>query len=123
MGEGESRYEAVIAPDGRVERLTERSPEGAVRPILPESREGLRILAAGRDILFRFDEERRLRNLSYPTVLEAMRQEVYLTIHKVRHGELLDEPDLVPALRRLLLDLEAAAAAFQRSWEAVRAEG
>ena len=44
-----------------------------------------------------------------------MRQEILLTLHKVGHGELLDEPELVPILRRLLRDVEAAAVAFQEA--------
>ncbi len=113
MGDAKYRYEATVAPDGRVEALFERTPEGVHYPIPPGSPEGVRILAAGRDILYRFDEDRRLRDLPYIGVLEAMRQEILLTLHKVGHGELLDEPELVPILRRLLGDLEATTAAFQ----------
>lgn len=113
MGEGQLRYEAILAPDGRVQSLVERIAGEPPRPIPPGSPEGVAILARGRDVLYRFDEERRLRNLAYPEVLEAMRQEIHLTLHKVRHGELLDEPELVPVLRRLLESLEASAAAFR----------
>lgn len=114
MSEGGFRYEATLAPDGRVHSLVElNAGSAASRPIPPESQEGVRVLAMGRDILYRFDDERFLRNIAYPEVLEAMRQEVHLTLHKLRHGELLDEPDLVPVLRRLLADLEATAGAFR----------
>jgi hypothetical protein len=115
VGKGTFRYEATLAPDGRVESLVEHPAGGAPRPVPPESPEGVSILATGRDILYRFDEERCLRDLAYPDVLEAMRQEVHLTLHKVRHGELLDEPELVPILRRLLADLEATTAAFREA--------
>jgi hypothetical protein len=80
------------------------------------------ILAAGWDILYRFDDERRLRDLPYPEVLEGMRQEIRLTLHKVSHGELLDEPELIPILRRLLADLEAVAGAFQEACQRLRME-
>ena len=113
MGDAEVRYQATVEADGRVRALIGRDAGGIPRAIPPGSPEGLQILAAGFDILYRFDEERRLRDLPYPQVLEAMRQEIHLTLHKLRHGELLDEPELVPVLRRLLADLEATAAAFQ----------
>lgn len=115
MGEASSRYEAVVAPDGRILELLEHGPNGPARPIRPASAEGVAILAAGREILYRFDDERRLRNVPYPDVLEAMRQEIHLTLYKVRHGELLDEPELVPDLVRLLAELEATATAFQEA--------
>jgi hypothetical protein len=89
-----------VDPDGRVGRLTERSPPHGLRPISPESEEGVRVLAAGRDILYRFGEERRLRNLSYPDVLVSMRLEIHLAMHKANHAELLDEPEVLPILRR-----------------------
>ena len=115
--EGERfHYEASLAPDGRVRALMEWLPHGLSRTIPPDATEGLDILGAGRDILYRFDEERRLRNLPYPEVLEAMRQEIRLTLHKVMHGELLDEPEVAPSLRRLLLDIDTAATAFRQAW-------
>lgn len=113
MAEGQYRYEATLAPDGRVQCLVERAAGEPPRPIRPLSPEGVSILTSGRDVLYRFDDQRRLRDLAYPEVLEAMRREIHLTLHKVRHGELLDEPELVPILRRLLADLEATAAAFR----------
>ena len=110
------RYEVAVAPDGRIRALVEHGPEGVARPILPDSPEGMQALAAGRDILYHFDDEGRLRDLAYTQVLEAMRQEVHLSLYKVRHGELLDEPELVPILRRLLQSIEANAAAFREAW-------
>lgn len=115
MGEETFCYEASLAPDGRVQSLIEDAAGGAPRPIAPESSEGVHVLARGRGVLYRFDEERRLRDLAHPDVLEAMRREIHLTLHKVSHGELLDEPELVPVLRRLLADLEATTA-FQEAW-------
>jgi len=116
VSEGGFRYEATLSADGRVHSLVEQAAGSAAsRPIPPESAEGVRVLALGRDILYRFDDERFLRNIAYPDVLEAMCQEVHLTLHKVRHGELLDEPDLVPVLLRLLTDLEATAGAFRET--------
>ncbi|HSB70079.1 MAG TPA: hypothetical protein VLT62_12160 [Candidatus Methylomirabilis sp.] len=116
MEGGRLRYEAGVAPDGRVLRLIEWAPDGGSREIPPGSPEGLAILADGGEILYAFDEERRLKNLPYSEVLEAMGQEIRLTLHKVRHGELQDEPEMVPILRRLLADIEATAAAFREAW-------
>lgn len=121
MGEGTFRYEATVAPDGRVLSLVEQPAGGARRPIAPGSPEAVCVLAIGRDILYRFDDERRLRDLAYLDVLEAMRQEIHLTLHKVCHGELLDEPELVPVLRRLLTDLEATAITFREVQARLRA--
>lgn len=122
MGDAEFRYEVTVAPDGQVQALVERGGGGRPRPIRPGSPEGLRILAAGQDVLYCFGDERRLRDLPYARVLEAMRQEIHLTLHKVRHGELLDEPELVPVLRQLLTDLEATAAAFREALGGLRTE-
>jgi hypothetical protein len=119
--EGRSRYEASVAADGRILKLIERAPDGSPRAVLPDAPEGVAILRAGRDILYRFDEERRLRNLPYLEVLAAMQREVHLTLHKVRHGELLDEPEVVPVLHRLLTDIEAAATDFRRACEGEQA--
>jgi hypothetical protein len=115
VGDTGSRYEATVTPDGRIQGLIEDTPGRPSRPISPESQEGMGILAAGWDILYRFDDERRLRDLPFAGVLEGMRQEILLTLHKVGHGELLDEPELVPILRRLLRDVEATAVAFQEA--------
>ena len=106
------RFEAQVAPDGRVMALCAVDATGCSRAIELASAEAVAILTAGRDILYRFDDERALRNLPYPALLEAMRQEVAITLHKARHGELLDEPELVPGLRSLLRDLEGTARAF-----------
>jgi hypothetical protein len=114
--EGRSRYEATVASDGRILKLIEWASHGPPRTIPPEASEGLAILGAGRDILYRFDEERRLRNLPYLELLEVMGQQVRLTLHKIRHGELLDEPEVAPVLRRLLADLEASATAFRQAY-------
>lgn len=56
----------------------------------------MNVLATGRDILYRFDDERRLRELACPDVLEAMRQEIHLTLHvrELRQG--LRVPALLP---------------------------
>jgi len=115
VSKGTFRYEATLAPDGRVLSLVERAAGDAHRFIDPESPEAMEVLVRGRGILYHFDDERRLRDLAYPDVLEAMRQEIHLTLHKVRHGELLDEPEMVPILRRLLADLEATATAFREA--------
>lgn len=116
MEGGRLRYEAAVAPDGRVLRLIEWAPDGGSREIPPACPEGLAILGAGGEILYTFDEERRLKHLPYSEVLEAMGQEIRLTLHKARHGELLDEPEVVPVLRRVLADIEATAAAFRAAW-------
>ena len=115
MEEGQARYEATVSPDGRISRLVEWGPDGSPRTITPEDSEGLAILGAGRGVLYRFDEDRRLRNLPYLEVLEVMGQEVRLMLHKTRHGDLLDEPEAAPLLRRLLADIEATATAFRQS--------
>ena len=116
MEEGRFRYEATVASNGRILSLIEWAPDGLPRSIPPGGSEGLVILGAGQDILYRIDEERRLRNLPYLEVLAAMQQEIHLTLHKVRHGELLDEPEVAPVLRRLLADLEASATAFRQAY-------
>ena len=102
------QFEARVAPDGRIAELTEVSGCGR-RSVVPFSDEGIALLSRGRDVLSRFDDERRLRDLPYLDLLEAMRQEIGLTAHKVRHGDLLDEPDALPVLRRLLAGIEDAA--------------
>jgi hypothetical protein len=106
------RFEAQIAPDGRVMALCAVDTAGCPRAVEVASTEAVAILTDGRDILYRFDDERALRNLPYPALLEAMRQEVAITLHKARHGELLDEPELVPELRGLMRALEETARAF-----------
>jgi hypothetical protein len=105
-------FEAQVAPDGRVTALCAVDAASCRRAIEPASGEAVAILSAGREITYQFDEDRALRNLPYPALLAAMRQEVAVTLHKARHGELLDEPELVPGLRNLLRDLEDTARAF-----------
>jgi hypothetical protein len=112
MGAPSLRFEAQVAPDGRVMALCAMDAAGYPRAIEPTSAEAVEILIAGRDIVYRFDDERALRNLPYPMLLDAMRREVAITLHKARHGELLDEPELVPGLRTLLRDIEETARAF-----------
>jgi len=92
------RFEARVAPDGRIAELTEVSGCGR-RSVAPFSDEGIAVLSRGRDVVYRFDDERRLRDLPYLDLLEAMRREIDLTAHKIRHGDLLDEPDALPVLR------------------------
>ena len=108
------RFEARVAPDGRIAELTEVS-DGGRRSVAPFSNEGIALLSWGRDVVYRFDDERRLRGLPYLDLLEAMRREIGLTAHKVRHGDLLDEPDALPVLRRLLAGIEDAAETFRRA--------
>jgi len=117
-----SRFEARVAPDGRILELTEIVPAGAARAVSPNSPEGVSILRAGHDILYRFDDERRVRDLTYAALLEGMQQEVLLALHKVRHPELLDEPELVPILRRLLRDLESTAQTFREACRNISAD-
>jgi len=117
-----TRFEALLAADGRIESLTELSATGGCRSLRPFSDEGIGVLTEGRSIEYRFDEGDRLRDLSYLDVLSALRQDVLLTAHKVRHGELLDEPDSLPALRELLRGIEATAEAFRRICQAPPAE-
>jgi hypothetical protein len=112
-----------VAADGRIECLTELSAAGGRRPLQPFSREGIAVLTRGRDVVYLFDEDRRLRDLPYPDVLAALRQETLLTAHKVRHGELLDEPESLPVLKALLRRIEAAAEAFRQACQATPADG
>jgi len=122
-GEGGTRFEARVAVDGRIESLTELSAAGGRRLLQPFSRDGIAVLTRGRDIEYRFDEDRRLRDLPYPDVLASLRQEILLTAHKVRHGELLDEPDSLPVLRALLRGIEDTAEAFRRACDAPATDG
>jgi len=49
--EGPTRYEATVAPDGRVKALVEHIAGGVPQSVPPESPGGVSVLAAGRDIL------------------------------------------------------------------------
>jgi hypothetical protein len=111
------RFEVEVGPDGRIAELTEVSDSGR-RSVAPFSDEGIALLSRGREVVYRFDDERRLRDLPYLDLLEAMRREIGLTAHKVRHGDLFDEPDALPVLRRLLAEIEDAAETFRRAREA-----
>ena len=113
MAEARARYEVKVAPDGRIRELADRFEGGVLRAICPTSPEAIALLARGCDVVYRFEDGGRLRELPYLEVLEAMRRDILLAAHKARHGELLDEPELVPVLRRLLAGIEAAAAAFR----------
>lgn len=92
------------------------------RSVAPFSDEGIAVLSRGRDVVYRFDDERRLRGLPYLDLLDTMRQEIGLTAHKVRHGDLLDEPDALPVLRRLLTGIEDAAETFRRARAALEGQ-
>jgi hypothetical protein len=120
--EGGARFEAAVAADGLIECLTEVSAAGERCLLPPFSREGIAVLTRGRNIVYRFDDDRRLRDLPYPDVLAALRQETLLTAHKVRHGELLDEPDSLPVLKALLCRIEATAEAFRQACRATSAD-
>jgi hypothetical protein len=121
--EADLRFEARLAADGRIQHLMELSADGGRRPLLPFSPEGIAALIGGRNIEYRFDDDQRLRDLTYPDVLASLRQEILLTAHKVRHGELLDEPDSLPTLKALLRRIEEAADAFRRAREAPVTDG
>ena len=122
-GESDARFKVRVTPDGRIDSLTEMSATGGRRPLQPFSSDGIAVLKRGRNIEYRFDEERRLLDLPYLDVLAALRQEILLTAHKIRHGELLDEPDSLPVLKELLHRIEAAAEAFRCACEALRPDG
>ena len=115
MGEERARYEARVAPNGHIQELTDRSEGATPRAICPVSPEAVALLARGHDIVYRFEDGGRLQDLPYLEVLAAMRQDVLLAAHKARHGELVDEPEVVPILRQLLAEIETAAAAFRRA--------
>ena len=66
-------------------------------------------------MIYRFADDEQLPDMPYLDLLEAMRQEIGLTAHKVRHGDLLDEPDALPVLRRLVAGIEDAAETFRRA--------
>lgn len=64
------RFEARVAPDGRIAELTEVSGGGR-RSVPPFADTGIAVLSRGRDVIYRFDDERRLRGLPYLDLLEA----------------------------------------------------
>lgn len=111
-----------MAADGRIDCLAELSPTGERRSLQPFFREWIAVLTQGRNIEYRFEDGGRLQDLPYLDVLAALRQETLLTAHKVRHGELLDEPDSLPVLRELLRRIEAAAEAFRRACQVPAAD-
>jgi hypothetical protein len=111
----EIRFEVRVGPDGGIEALTEVAADGGRRSVPLFSREAIAVLTQGVRVEYRFDEGRRLRDLPYLDLLQAMRQEVLLTAHKARHGELLDEPDALPVLKGLLARIESAAETFRRA--------
>jgi hypothetical protein len=117
MDESGARYEAQVRPDGRILELTGGTGGGTCRQICPTSSEAIALLASGREVVYRFEDGGHLRGMPYLEVLEAMRRDVLLTAHKARHGELMDEPEVVPALRQLLAKIEATAVAFRRACE------
>jgi hypothetical protein len=122
-GDAEVRFEARVAADGRIEHLAELSADGGRRPLQPFSPDGISALIGGRNIEYRFDDDLRLRDLTYLDMLASLRQEILLTAHKVRHGELLDEPDSLPTLKGLLGRIEAAAEAFRHACRAPATDG
>jgi hypothetical protein len=114
MDDTRIRFEAQVAPDGRITTLSDLA-EGEERPVPPHSGEGIAILTRGTDLAYRFSDDEQVRNVPYLELLQAMRQNILLTAHKVGHGELLDEPEVLPALKRLLAGIEDAADAFRRA--------
>jgi len=117
MGELRARYEARVAPDGRIQELMDHSEGGTPRSICPTSPEAVALLCRGTDVVYRFDDGGCLWGVPYLEVLEAMRRDILLTAHKARHEMLVDEPEVVPVLRRLLVGIQEVAAAFRRAAE------
>jgi hypothetical protein len=83
--------EVEVAPDGRIARVTKVSGHGR-RSVVSLSSEGAAALFRGGGVLYRSDDERRLRGLPYLDVLETMRQEIRLTAHNVWHGNSWSSP-------------------------------
>ena len=113
MADITARFEVRVAPDGRITGMVDLAGDRP-RALEPHSPEGLAILRHGEGVLYRFADDERLRDLPYPEVLDAMRQAVLLTAHKARHGEVLDEPEVLPTLTRLLAGIAATARDFAR---------
>jgi hypothetical protein len=114
MADTRRRFEARVAPDGRVTSLADLTG-GAERPVHPYSLEGVAVLAHGQDLVYRFADDEQVRDVPYLDLLQAMRQNILLTAHKARHGDLMDEPDALPVLNGLLAGIENAAEAFRRA--------
>ena len=118
MDDTRIRFEAQVAPDGRITMLSDLA-EGEERPVPPYSLEGIAILTRGTGLAYRLSDDEQVRNLPYLELLQAMRQNILLTAHKAGHGELLDEPEVLPVLKRLLAGIEDAADTFRRACDAL----
>lgn len=114
MDDTRIRFEAEVTPDGRITMLWDLA-DGGRRPIPPHAREGIVLLTRGAGLVYRFADDEQVRNVPYLELLQAMRQNILLTAHKAGHGELLDEPEVLPALKRLLAGIEDAADTFRRA--------
>jgi len=110
------RFEARVEPDGRITILSDLTG-GGQRLVEPYSPEGIAILTGGSGVRYRFADDEQLRDMPYLDVLEALRHAILLTAHKARHGAMLDEPEVVPNLRRLLAAIEETARDFRRARE------
>lgn len=117
MDDTRFRYEARVSHDGRITWLSELAA-GGQRPVPPHSREGIAILSQGNGVVYRFADGAEVRDLPYLHLLQAIRQDILLTACKARHGELIDEPEVLPALSRLLAAIADAADAFRRACHA-----
>jgi hypothetical protein len=114
MADTRVRFEAHVAPDGRITSLSDLTGAGQ-RSVQPLSLEGVAILKHGCGLVYRFADDEQVRDLPYLDLLQAMRQGILLTAHKARHGELVDEPEALPALKGLLAGIEDTAEAFRRA--------
>jgi hypothetical protein len=108
-----AHVEARVAPDGRIVALADLAGDSP-RPVEPDSPDGIAMLTRGIGVVYRFDNDESLRDLPYPEVLDAMRRALLLAAHKAGHGEMLDEPEALPEIRRLLRGVEEAARRFPR---------
>jgi len=68
--------------------------------------------------VYRFADDAEVRDLPYLSLLQTMRQGILLTGCKAMHGELMDEPEVLPALTRLLAGIAEAADGFCRACHA-----
>jgi hypothetical protein len=73
------------------------------------------VLTAGQGVLSRLHDLRRLRDLPYLDLLEALHREIRLTARKLRDGEIHDEPEGLPVLRQILHAIEERVVAFRRA--------